>query len=645
MKFTFLILLFVLLPNSVQASELMTIRGTITDSATSQPLKFVTIRAIGTESKATVTSKQGTYLLRLKKGEYTITSDANTVIIGLDETALNTYVEANQKLTVVSNAGSSGETLVNTAIVTGDTTNYPIKRIIHSAQNGSGESVVRDLQVNPDDLTLRTKKINSSTLTITSNEDNTEVLINTPTSATIPALYVNNLYVPTEAEFLAGNTKGNGSLAKPFTDTVTAYVAGVPTIAPNTAIQNALDAYVGTGTALNPQLSGQRVIIQNNSSLYVFPNTFNYSNLDLIIQGFVLATTSDYLVDMDDATKFNSTTSEIRITVEDGGFLNVNNSLGFRNSGNTNNTNTFLTGRILFLKTLGSSRIDFSYNGAEVLTRYVFNGEGNNNNGNPHYQIDAYVRALYQGVYFSKNKNRIDFFKEIASGFFNGTCNTALKAFHSTGGRIRFYEKGAIAISSEVSGRTYGVTFDPASDTIGECNFELNSARVTGNSRWCFAKLSAGDVNFIAFNSPSGNEFSTTTPGTSSVVDGLFENLDVNPWGIEFKNNVFSFTGIDQTKVDLTQGNNTSSINFIGSDVLETLVVFNSKATALAFGRKKGSKFLKRVTVNAVDLVAGVEYKVATSGSPSLGTVGSYFTATGSETGTGTAYLETIEIL
>jgi hypothetical protein len=73
MKFTFLILLFVLLPNSVQASELMTIRGTITDSATSQPLKFVTIRAIGTESKATVTSKQGTYLLRLKKGEYTIT--------------------------------------------------------------------------------------------------------------------------------------------------------------------------------------------------------------------------------------------------------------------------------------------------------------------------------------------------------------------------------------------------------------------------------------------------------------------------------------------------------------------------------------------------------------------------------------------
>ncbi len=582
----------------------------------------------------------------------TITSDANTVIIGLDETALNTYVEANQKLTVVSNAGSSGETLVNTAIVTGDTTNYPIKRIIHSAQNGSGESVVRDLQVNPNDLTLRTKKINSSTLTITSNEDNTEVLINTPTSATIPALYVNNLYVPTEAEFLAGNTKGNGSLAKPFTDTVTAYVAGVPTIAPNTAIQNALDAFIGTGiggdgvnpaSALNPKLSGQRIIVQNNNAGYTFSSNLGISNLYLVLEESINSTTTGYLVDMDDATKFNSTSSVFTIEIKEGKVLQIQ-GLGFRNSGNTSfDAPQYDTGRVGIL--LGEGEIYTDYNGADVLTRYIFNGDGNNNDSQLHFQVKCKVRATHQGIYFTKNRMRIDFYNQITSGIFLGSINTATKAFHMTGGQVRFYEKGVIAISSEVSGRTYGVTFDPASDTIGECNFELNSARVTGNSRWCFAKLSAGDVNFIAFNSPSGNEFSTTTPGTSSVVDGLFENLDVNPWGIEFKNNVFSFTGIDQTKVDLTQGNNTSSINFIGSDVLETLVVFNSKATALAFGRKKGSKFLKRVTVNAVDLVAGVEYKVATSGSPSLGTVGSYFTATGSETGTGTAYLETIEIL
>ena len=44
------------------ASDLSVLRGTITDAETGEPLKFVTIRAIGPESKAAVTSKQGSYL-------------------------------------------------------------------------------------------------------------------------------------------------------------------------------------------------------------------------------------------------------------------------------------------------------------------------------------------------------------------------------------------------------------------------------------------------------------------------------------------------------------------------------------------------------------------------------------------------------
>ncbi|MFN5113607.1 MAG: carboxypeptidase-like regulatory domain-containing protein [Ignavibacteria bacterium] len=55
------------------ASDLSVLRGSITDAETGEPLKFVTIRAIGPESKAAVTSKQGSYLLRLKEGEYTLT--------------------------------------------------------------------------------------------------------------------------------------------------------------------------------------------------------------------------------------------------------------------------------------------------------------------------------------------------------------------------------------------------------------------------------------------------------------------------------------------------------------------------------------------------------------------------------------------
>ena len=130
-------------------------------------------------------------------------------------------------------------------------------------------------------------------------------------------------------------------------------------------------------------------------------------------------------------------------------------------------------------------------------------------------------------------------------------------------------------------------------------------------------------------------------------MSGLFENLGVDKWFVEFKNNVFSYTGIDFTKVDLTQGNNTSSVNFIGNNVVESLAIHNSKAAARAAGLTINSAFLKRVTVSAGDFVIGTEYRILTSGTPSMGTVGDYFTAVdnGSTYVGATAYLETREVL
>ena len=45
---------------------------------------------------------------------------------------------------------------------------------------------------------------------------------------------------------------------------------------------------------------------------------------------------------------------------------------------------------------------------------------------------------------------------------------------------------------------------------------------------------------------------------------------------------MFSFTGIDNTKVDLTQGNNSSVVNFIGGRMIENLAVYNDRASAIA---------------------------------------------------------------
>ena len=167
----------------------------------------------------------------VKEGDLvTVEEGENTIIIGIDEEALNTFIETNQKTVVVSNAGTIGETLVKTAEVSGDETTYPIKRLIHSDQDGEGESFVRDLQVNTDDLTLRTKKIKTDgSLVVTSNEK--EIIISAPTNPSDIKFYVNEQYT-------GGNE--DGSLARPYTN-----------------LYDAFEAFKGTtGTILQPQYGG-----------------------------------------------------------------------------------------------------------------------------------------------------------------------------------------------------------------------------------------------------------------------------------------------------------------------------------------------------------------------------------------------------
>ena len=592
-----------------------------------------------------------------------VTQNTDDISIGIDEDALGDFVQDNQKTYSIDNVGTGAEAFKDTTVV-GNNTQFNFRSVVKE-DLGNGESFLRDIQQNTNELNIRVKTLVSDNLTITSTDD--EVRIETPMTASIPALYVNDLYVPSYPEWLAENSfqnggtplvgfvfKGRGTLSAPFCDDIVYPLAGgSPTITPNTSIQNSLDgdsayaipySYQGAGTRLNPQRQGQRIIVQNNNSFYTHAGDYNYNYIRIHFQCSVLNTTSNYIIDMDNPAYFNATTSVFEITIDEGFIFQCSDSLGFRNSGTTDTTlPVFSTGRIGFFK--GNGAISFSYNGVDILTRYVFNGEGNANNGNIHFQVKTEIRAEKQGIYFSKNKNSIDFYKPVTSGVLNGSGNINLKAFHMEGGRIRFYEEGFIYLADHTSGRIYGVTFEPKAGGIGFCSFQLNSARVAGTSQNCFAKLNNEHVNFLAFNSPSGADFSTTLVGTPTLVDGLFENLGVDKWSIDFKNNVFSYTGIDQTKVDLTQGNSVSTINFIGGSVLENLVVFTSKINAIASGHPYNSAFIKRNVFDAVDLIAGVEYKVVTPGSPSLGAIGDFFTATGSETGGGTASLETREII
>ena len=134
------------------------------------------------------------------------------------------------------------------------------------------------------------------------------------------------------------------------------------------------------------------------------------------------------------------------------------------------------------------------------------------------------------------------------------------------------------------------------------------------------------------------SNFATITNIASSP-SVLWQNFA--PFGCIFDNGE-----VLQSEVDLTLNNLISTSNIFAGKLVESLQIFSSRADAVSSGAlKKGNAFINRKTVTAVDLVAGVEYQVLTAGSPSLGTVGSYFTATGSETGTGTAYSYTVDTL
>jgi hypothetical protein len=502
---------------------------------------------------------------------------------------------------------------------------------------GTGQILYKGLNATTKLHEFYNLKSNTNIITLVGND----VFIDDASTATIPALYVNNLYLPTYDDWVAagGNLisnpsfdyKGEGTLAKPFTDTVRYTSAIAKTTTANTSVQNALDAYVGSGTRLAPELIGQKIIVQDNNGFYTFAGDFSYENIILELQGNILSTTTGKIVDMDNASNFNATNGTCTINVTAGYSLEIEGD-GFFNSGSTVVTTTYATRRTLYLK--GEGQI-FSENAS--ITKYILNADpigavngttGCNNDGNLCIEVDCIIGSVFGGVYKVGGLSRVEIRNEIYSSTLAETVNTSLVAMNQTGGDVRLLN---CTVSAFGGTRDNAFVFTPTNGFTPSVLIRNTLFRGT-----CTTWFNKANNNATSFNAV--NCFTLFFGGTQ-----LFNST--NLWEVNFRNNIFEQVGIDFTKVDFTQGNTVSSINTIGGNVIETLVSYATKAAAKADGLPTSAIFLKRVTVNAVDLVAGVEYKIATAGSPSLGTVGNFLTATGSETGTGTAYLETIEIL
>lgn len=439
---------------------------------------------------------------------------------------------------------------------------------------GAGAEVFKEETAN----TFNFRSIKSDTLTITQTTD--EILIDQPSTSTIPALYVNSLYEPTEDEFLAGNTSGRGTLNSPFTNTITAYVAGVPTITPNTAIQNALTAYVGNTlihSRLNPQLQGQKIIVQDNNGTYTFSGDLNYTGLNIELQGNILSTTTGFLLNLDDDTAFNQTDSHVVITIAKNKILQVQGN-GFNNSGNTEAVTTYQTGKNVDL--LGEGTI---YSATDNINKHLINADtantGNNNDGNLCFKVECKLRADLQGVYLVGGNGKVDFYNEIESGALTNQVDLNLKAFHQTGGQVRLFQGAIQAFTgANENPRKSAITFTPALGFTP--TYISQNAKYSGEVVTLFDKLNNSNANLEVTNSISYYGLSLTN---------VFDST--NLWGVRFTENTLGSGIIDTTKADLTLSNTVSSINTIGNNLVEILRKYPSRTSAES-ALPTGSKFI-----------------------------------------------------
>lgn len=530
----------------------------------------------------------------------TLTANTEDVTFSIDEEALDTFIEENQKTYSVANVGTDPlrVSVYKDSTIVGDNTQFNFRTIVQEDQ-GTGESFLRDIQQTTDELKVRVKTLVSDNLTITSTDE--EVRIETPPTASIPALYVNNLYTPTYQEWLVENTfqnlgtpvagfvfRGKGTLSQPFTDsTVYPLLGGSPTITPDTAIQNALDgdstyntpySYVGTGTRLSPQRAGQKIKIQDNTSNYIFAGNFGYSRIDLEIGANIGATTTGYLVDMDNGLHFNNLSDKITITILEGYVLEILGD-GLNNSGT--NIATFLESQSRQIGLLGKGRIVSLTND---ITKYIINSDilstGNNNDGSLTFRIECGIYAKYQGILKIGGVSRVWNFGVMQSSEPNAIVDVNLKPYLLLGGDFRNFQGSRFEFART---RTDAFVFTP---TSGFTPIMVGQSVV----------ISSLDLITNLFNKTNNNNatliFSNSDSSVSLLITNIFEST--NLWGVRFDKNIFQTGTIDFTKVDLTFGNAISTTNTIGNNVIETLVVYNNRANALSAGVPLYSAFLNR---------------------------------------------------
>ncbi len=486
------------------------------------------------------------------------------------------------------------------------------------------------LVLTTDFITINSSKnIVSSTLSIAESE--TEISINTPSSAIIPALYVNDLYKPTYEDFLAGNTKGTGTIAKPFTDTISYTTPTTFTVTANSSIQNALDSYVGTGgrgtvsSPANPEKLGQSIVIQNNNTSYLFLGTFDYHDLKLVIDtGTILySNPTSWTLDMNSFSATKST--EINLLLNENSLLYLNKN-GFKLVGC--NSSVFNQKKFLNIKGTGELVLAGSLESYKLFQIDVNNLQYVNGN-HGHLYVGCKL-STNRGVLIDMRGNSLAYIESKRVTILNDPASAVIT---NTNKVISTYNLASLNIVDSLVyyNNTPTVIYEEVVAMYDTSKLNILNSTFYGASNYFvknYSALTKPTINIDFIKSYINTQFSlANTAGT------MWDTIKMN-------NSLFTLTSINYSNTQLMP----SSINYFKNQVVETLSTYASRAEAVIYGLTSGCSFINKKTVNAGSFLIGSEYKVTSLGTTDFTTIGAssnavdtYFTSTGAGTGTGTA--------
>lgn len=420
-----------------------------------------------------------------------------------------------------------------------------------------------------------------------------------PSSSSVPGLYVNSKYIPSYKDWFdaGGDTNpnylyiGEGTIARPYTNSIKYLDENTPSIISDTSIQNAITKYIGTGTVSAPQHMYRYLIIQNNDSQYFYAGDFNIKNFRLKLEEntYLICTKSmGYVIDMDDITIFGNDSSSLYFYLDSNSVIEFKAKI--RNSGLNISSNTYANGKILNI--IGNE-------GKILETNDYINGYtliDSDSNSTKNYNNDGNLSIFCKNISIISTHNtiakigglsKIEFNNcTIAIGYLNLPVNSNSTLLELTGGICRIFD--SIIYSSELgNNRDKVIKFIPTiaantSSSIYKPSFIVRNTRFTGYSNKWFSKENNyyTDIDII-------NCYSLFFSGNQ-----LFENLGITKWDVRFRNNIFESINIDFNKVDFTAQNNISSINNIGNNIIKTLVRHPSRAAAILAGLPQGAEFI-----------------------------------------------------